>query len=325
MDFDYRAVSLDQIQVDDATYRISTGHDHHALFASIRSLGLIHPPILLPSEDSFVIISGFRRITACRDLNMRKILAGCLPADTPLKICAQIAVADNALQRELNVVELARAIALLAGAMDHADEQLAYLESLGISMNRAMLDKIGRINSMDARLQHGLLQGTISLPTALRLHSKSVSADVAAISSVLNMLDVSTNRQREILDWLEGIAMREGIAEIDILSSEPFDQWLHDPEMDKGHLARLIRRYLKQRRYPEITAFEESYQRQVKALNLPKQMQLIPPPHFESHRFGLRVDFSSSRELEQLAERIRELADSPVLTDVLNPAGKSGK
>lgn len=321
MDFDYQTVPLSRIREDDTTYRISTGYAAAGLIASIQNLGLINPPIVQPRKGQFVVVSGFRRLGACRALNWENIPVRCVPSHATFIHCALIAIADNAAHRELNIVEMARAFGLLGQASGEADGQhpMQGLRSIGLSVNAELGKKLDTVNQMSQPLQDGLVDGTLALPTALRLHAMTDKEAVGILCHAFRALNLSLNRQREMLDWTNGIAMREGVSMTAVIHGEPIAGWLGDTQLDRGRKTQLIRDHLRRRRYPEIVRFEEQYQRHMKELNLAKGVRLDPPAHFEGQTFGLHLSFKDQQELARLLSQIEQLPHSPAFMALLAP------
>lgn len=321
MEFEHRSVPLDLIDDADTTYRISFGSSTLAIEASIRQIGLINPPILLPGAKRHIVVSGFARIAVCRRLGWHRIDARCLPAGVPHVKRALLAIADNAGQRELNIVELARSIDLIAGQAADQEEQAILLRSLGLPMNKDLVQKLGRISKMTGRLQSGLVEGTLALPVALHLHELKDAGAAEELAKLFQELRMGLNRQRELLDWIQGIEMREGLGAVEILNQDPIAAWRRDTTKDRGHVSQLIRRYLRNRRYPEITAFERRYARCLQKLKLPKNLRIEAPPHFEGPTFSLRYDFQDQQDLCELNRELQRMIGSPALSELLSPTG----
>ena len=89
--------------------------------------------------------------------------------------------------------------------------------------------------------------------------------------------------------------------------------------MDRGQKTQLIRHYLKKRRYPQITAFEEHYQRTVKELRLSEGMQLLAPQNFEGQSYTLQLAFKNADELQRLCREAEHVAASSTMMNLLNP------
>ncbi|RJQ87953.1 MAG: hypothetical protein C4519_00185 [Desulfobacteraceae bacterium] len=320
MAFEYRSVPLNAVDEADTTFRISFGTSGRGIESSIRHVGVINAPVLLCKKDRYTIVSGFARIAACRQLGWQQIDARCLPADTPSLKTALLAIADNAAQRDLNIVELARSYGLIARHVSEQAEQVAWLHSLGLSVNKELMGMLGRILQMTARLQNGLVEGAIALPIALRLHAMQ-DAGAEELAKLFQEIRLGLNRQRELLDWIQAIAVREELTVSEILEQDPIAAWRRDETKDRGHVAQLIRQHLRKRRYPEITAFERHYAQCVKALKLPQRIQMTAPPHFEGRTYHLGLDFQDKQELMELNREIQRIISSPLLAELLSPAG----
>jgi ParB family chromosome partitioning protein len=319
MEFSYRPVSLSRIDDGDATYRITAGSSLEVIRHSIAQIGLINPPTLLPCNDRFIVIAGFGRIAACRALGWERLVARCSTSPTDAIGCALTAIGDNSTQRPLNLVEMARAWYLLTRTVDSQEQAMQLARSVGMTVNKEMAAKLQQILSMTGPLQHALIDGSIALPIALRLNALGDGTVAQALILLFQDLQLSLNRQRELLEWIQGIVGREGISLQDVIDDAQLAQWRRDAQMDRGQKTQLIRQHLKRRRYPEITAFEERYHQSVKALKLVEGMQLVPPAHFEGQKFGLHLEFKNPTELGRLCQEVQRLAGSPAMLKLVDP------
>lgn len=319
MDCDFRVVSLARIAEEDQRFRITTHTSLDNLSRSIQTVGLINAPTLLSRNDDFVVVSGFGRIAACRSLGWRELTARCLPAQAEPVLCALTAIADNLSQRALNLVETARAWELLSHVAAGPQDIAALAHSVGLAINHELAAKLNQVLQMTPSLQQALIDGHLALPIAMRLHAMSDQAAAKELVTLFQELQLSLNRQREVLEWIQGIAGREGLAPRALLTAAPVADWRHDPHMDRGQKTQLVRHYLKKRRYPQITAFEEHYQRTVKELKLAEGMQLVAPQHFEGHKYTLQLEFKNADELQRLCREAERVAVSPTMIELLNP------
>jgi ParB family transcriptional regulator, chromosome partitioning protein len=317
MSYAYQAVAQARIAHEDQTFRITLRRPNDALKRSIRTVGLINPPIVRTQNDQFIVVSGFARVDACRSLQWPEIPVRVLPTETAFAQCALIAVSDNAALRELNVVEMARALDLLTRAATDTHERVRLMESIGLAANPQLLDKLGQVTQMSDHLQQGLCDGTIALPMALRLHALDDRRAAEQLGILFIELEWSLSRQREFLDWVQAIAQREGVEMLEVVNDPQLMLWRQDTEMDRGHKSQLIRMHIKKRRYPSITAFETHYSQTVKSLQISQGAQLIPPPHFEGQTYSLKLDFKNQDELEKRSREVQRLVNSPILKKLL--------
>ncbi len=166
MRFDTQAVTLDSIDLQDDTCRISTPADPaqiDALADSISQLGLLQVPLILEKNCHRFIVSGFRRVAAWRQLGRTDISCRILDAKTPERVWAQLAVAENAWQRPLNLMEKARAFALLGRAGDDQVRLAKQAAPLGLVENPAMIDKLIQLSHLPGFIQQAVCPISLAL------------------------------------------------------------------------------------------------------------------------------------------------------------------
>jgi hypothetical protein len=307
-----------QIETDNDTFRITTREDPEPLAASIRTAGLINPPVLLPeSENTFTIICGFRRINACRHLGWEQLAARFLPPDSTRAQCVLVAIADNCSARELNLIETARALKLLSGSLPDDKAVVRMAREAGLPMATAILPKIRSLESLPALLQQGLIDGTLSLAMAQRLQGMPVE-DALEAFGLFCEIRAGLNVQREILDNAGEAARREGIRLLEVLRNDALMQIRTFTEGDRSWKTRQIRKWLKTRRYPALSAAEERFAQQAGKLDLPQDMRLVPPAGFEGADYSLSLRFNSLDRLHAQKDVIERLLRGHVLKEILD-------
>ena len=324
MDFREGTALLARIDFNDDTYRMTTETDVDCLTKSIKRLGLIHPPILIEKAVDFSIVSGFRRIKACRNLGWSRIKGKILPENTPPTDCVRLAISENALHRKLNLVEQAGAFHMLHTVFrdDHRIVQEASL--LGLPDNPAYIKKVQKIHGMPQPVQQGILSGSLSLPTALELNTMSRDTAVA-FADLFNVLQISLNKQREIITFIREIAIREDISVLELLKSREIRNILEEDQSDRAHRARRVRAYLKQRRFPSLTKAEETLRAQIRQLKLGSGLSLKPPQHFEGTTYTLAMTFKNMPELLKRKEALDRAVKNPTFRRILGPADFTAK
>ena len=69
-----KVISFSEIDTKDDTCRLSLRTDPDSLLVSIKTLGIINPPVLRQRQDrKYQIVCGFRRIMACNALGLSEI------------------------------------------------------------------------------------------------------------------------------------------------------------------------------------------------------------------------------------------------------------
>ncbi|MCP3950814.1 MAG: ParB N-terminal domain-containing protein [Desulfobacterales bacterium] len=310
---------LSRIETENETYRITTRDDTESLATSIETSGLINPPVLLPAKDksTCVIVCGFRRIAACKYLGWNRVDARFLDPDTPHTQCVQAAIAENCTQRELNLIEKSRAIKLLSDSLADDDAAGTMAGKAGLSVAPAILATIRSLCSLPVPFQRGLIAGTLSLSMAKKLQCLP-SEDAREAYDLFCEIRAGLNVQREILDNAEESARREGVNIIGILRSAAMLKIRASDESDRSHKTGQIRKLLKERRYPALSAAEETFARRSGALGLRRDMKLVPPAGFEGPDYSLNLKFRSREQLLKQKDVIERLLTSEALKDILD-------
>jgi ParB family chromosome partitioning protein len=315
-DWAARCLPVSEIDDEDPTFRITTRTNFDDLSPSIDCLGLIHPPILKPSASGFIVVSGFRRIAACRALRWNRMPVCVLPSNCSPLDTVHCAIADNALQRTLNLVEVSRCVNLLAGVVRNDAQLLAWATCLQLPRSLEALRRIQPLCRFPQSIQNGVLAETISLPMALEL--AALDEDMgSAFAHLFDVLRISLNKQREILLLVREIALREDVPLSSVLNEDAPAGILSNPDLDRGQQARMIRNYLRRRRYPNIAEAESRFASRVKELNLGQHLKLIPPNDFEGTGFIFELRFADLPELENRLKQLAAIIGRRSLKEIL--------
>lgn len=321
MEFERSSVPVERILAEDTLFKISTGAASAELVASIRLIGLLNPPIIIARSGGFRIVSGFKRITALRQLGVSSIPVRLLDPGTEVENCIRIAIIENSSQRSLNLVEQANAVGLLATFITDARQVADAACSVGLSVNTGMAKKLKKLAAMEDTLKTGVLDGTIALPVAIQIHDMKDAAATQTLGALLKELGLSLNRQREMLEWIASICRRDDISVSQLLASEEIANCLRDPNLDRRQKGQLVRKYLKTTRYPTIQSHEKRFDDIVKKLTLAKGTFLTPPPHFESPSYCLRFEFSSYDELLEKLKQFEKITKSELIASLWDDPG----
>ena len=313
----YQAVSQVDIDTEDLTFRITTRSGIEDLLGSIQKTGLIQPPVLIENPAGYTIVCGFRRIAACRKLDWTRITARILEKSVDRFKTAQVSIADNALQRSLNLVETSRALKLLDDFGPDNQQRREAAEALGLPISESLSFALKEICRLPLPVQEGILTDTINLSMALELGGlEPLTAE--GLVRLFNQLKVGLNKQRELLLLLKEIAAREQITIPQLIAEKPLQEVLKTVEMDRAVKRQKVRSYLRQRRFPAITKAETEYRKWVKQLKLGNNINLIPPKDFEGNTFSMTLRFNNRHDLSDLNKKIEEIIRHTALGKILD-------
>jgi len=306
----FQSIPLARINLHDDTFRITTRTDVNDLLESIQYDGLITPPLLIKKNATFTIVSGFRRIAACLKLDWKKITARILKPDIGALDCLRLAIAENALQRSLNLIETSRCLQKLSLFIANSRHLAASASSLGLPDNPSIIDKIKNLSLLPRPIQNSILAETISLAMAKELESLEVDCAIA-FTRLFDQLKIGLNKQKEIVTLVKEIARREGLSTQKVMEDKHFIEIMTHRDLDRGQKSCKLRAYLRQRRYPRIAEAEKTFEKHRKNLNLGSDIKLIPPKEFEATTYGLNLTFSNLDHLKTLQTRLNKILQQP--------------
>jgi len=311
-----KLVPLSRIDTADDNFRITTRKSVDDLLTSIPAEGLLNPPLVIKKLSAFRIISGFRRLAACFTLGRQEATTRVVNPDSSSLECLRIAIADNAFQRPLNLIETSRALHKLS-AYFNTDKHLAEsASSLGLPSNPAVIGKIKDLCLLPEGIQSAILAGTIGLSMAMDL-KKMDPHDAMALTQLFGDFKLSLNKQREILTLVKEIARRDSITEQMVLEDRQLQDIIIDPDLDRGLKARELRAFLRQRRFPQILKAEDRFKGWHQQLDLGSDITLIPPKDFEGTSYTLSMSFSSIAQLKSLRTKLDRILKHPALKKIV--------
>ncbi len=313
----YQIAPLARINLQNDDFRITTREDLDQLAASIQHAGLISPPVLIKQTCGFTIVSGFRRIAACRKLGWQEIMARILEPELSQLACLRLAIAANALERPLNLIETSRALQKLSVFSNNLNALAETASSCGLPTNPAIIDKIKNLCLLPLPIQHSILNETISLTMANDLagHAPDTAVDFARL---FEQLKLSLNKQKEIITLIDEIARREDTSIRRVLACDTFQQILADENLDRGQKGRKIRSFLRQRRFPRLVKVEQNYHAHLKKLKLNPDIKLIPPKEFEGRTYTLNLTFTNLAHLKRLQSMLDKMIQHPSFAKIVD-------
>ena len=305
-----KSIRLARINSQDDTFRITTRTDTDELQVSIKHEGLLNPPVVIKKTAAFTIVSGFRRIVACRKNGYDEITVRVLESRLSSLDCLRIAIAENALQRPLNLIETSRSLHKLSLLLNNSKSLAESAASLGLPANPSIIGKIKNLCLLPWPVQSAILEDTISLSMAVDLGF--LEPDIAiAFVLLFNKLKISFNKQKEIVTLIKEIAERDSTSIHRVMGDDKLQAILNSEELDRAQKGRLLRSILRQKRFPRIVAAEDNFALYRRKLKLGNEIKLIPPKEFEGTAYSLTLTFTDPADLKVLQSRLYDITENP--------------
>jgi len=317
MIYKYDTIFLDDIATTDEFYKITTQTETGDIRKSLQEVGLLHPPWVIPCKEKYIVVSGFRRIAACKKLGWSEISAGVIDPASEEATLAKVAIADNTCQRSLNIIEQMRALTLLNRYYKEPNRLQPICKNIGIPDNSALIKKILRLSKLPAEIHAHLLSNVLSLTMALMLFDIDPGT-MCLFADLFQDLKVGLNKQKEIITNAYEIARREDISLGELMDEPELQDILSHDKLERSQKLGMLRTTLRKRRYPSLSKREEQYKQQLEEMKLDPIMTLSPPKFFEGTTYTLNMQLTGFDDLSKCCDEMDRLAKSPALRNIFS-------
>jgi ParB family chromosome partitioning protein len=313
-------LALCEIAAGDTRFRISEAPPPARLISSIRAVGLLQPPLVARRGGTWVIVSGWKRVLACRALGMRTIPVTCLEAATDREALL-VAVRENGAFRDFSPMESAAILArLLSFDMPASEVRSVVMPLLGIPPTEAYLGLYRKLARFSPAVRGAMADHNLGFPV-LRLLAEFHARDADAVLPLL--LPLGQNKQKEILDHLREIGRKKRMSARRILALPSIVDILGSTKWPDIQKSERVRRELRRIRYPRLSSWEDEFRAAVRELGWPAEIGIEPAPFFETDDMTATFRFRNSREFAARAGKLREIANRRSLEKLWSHAPKS--
>jgi hypothetical protein len=250
-------------------------------------------------------------VRALRRLNNRAILARVWASGECGGLRAfELAVWDNLSHRELNALEIARALTALKNVFEVPHEVLIhdYLPVFGLDSHKNVLRSYLALHPLNPELRKLFLEGRITQESAERL-SQSTCDFQCVMAAVLSKARWSASLQREILDMVEELSSIWKCAPGEIFGRTEIGAVLNGHDGSSSQRGEKIRETLYQWRNPRLSDARRQFQLEKVKLGLPAQVRLSPDPYFESNRVRVEFEVSSADGFRKIAVALQNASE----------------
>lgn len=152
-------------------------------------------------------------------------------------------------------------------------------------------------------------------PQTLARLSRWEPAASAALGRLTMALKISENHLRDLMDWLEEIALRDN-RDIDaVLAEKALVDIETDPRLGRADKLKRFKEEVRRRRFPRLARAEERLKNCVTALKLQPDISLSVPPGLEGGRLRVEFTASSQQEMRKLAAKLAEAAENEAIRE----------
>jgi len=292
-----------QIDWVDTTYRITYHRPIGHLIRSIETIGLQHLPVLQEKEKGcFSIVAGYRRLQSLQKIGREPVSCKIVSAGTGQRDLFLFNFYEN-IDRGFNAVEQSMVVKKIAAFIEEKELIHRYLPLMGLPPKKEVFERYKNLSEISPIYLPTLIQGRL-FPETVETVIRDFRPMAHFIFALFLSLHWGFQKQREFLVDLVEISNRGGPdPEAFLFSSSVMDilQRTHWTPQQKGEA---LRKYFRIYLYPSLTETEHLFEEMITPLKLDQRTKIYPPPFFEGGRYGLDIQFSSTKELEDSIEKI---------------------
>ncbi len=314
-----KTVPLDTVQAHDKRYIITSGQTGTLLKKSIQEAGMLNPPYLIYDHGAggYIIVSGYRRITAAQELGWTDIPARIISAPDDYQALLTYALQENLSHRRLNSVEKARAASKLLTILPAKKVMDTWLPLLECPPGEKTLSLLQAVAGSSWEIQQAILDGAITDKTAAALSEMNQDSS-SCLLTLFSKANLSASKQREVIESCRDLSRRHDTSISRLLTSPDIAKILDNPEANRSQKGDAVLSLLRKKRYPVLRAQEERFHTLKRSLYLPKNASLSPPPHFEGNTYRLELTFRSADEFEKTVTSLQHVVGRNGLRDFID-------
>ncbi len=254
-------VALTDIGLDDQTCVVTYQPDMQDLQRSVARAGVLTPLHLRrqDAQDRLQVVCGWKRLQACQRTaytHLPALVYGRMELSEEQAFL--LAVHDNLGCRPFNSVEKGRILRRLRDDFHYEATRLIeeFCPLLALPPRAASLDAYCRLVMLAEPLQAAVVEGTLSLDTALWIGHHTPD-QLQALLSLFTGLRVGRNRAREFATHIEEICRRDAVEATALFSRLGLAAILADTSLAEPQKVERLRRVLHAARYPQFSAHEQ--------------------------------------------------------------------
>jgi hypothetical protein len=147
---------------------------------------------------------------------------------------------------------------------------------------------------------------------------KLTPVDREALLNLARGLKMGENHFRDFLDWMEEIALRDGVSLCEILKGDSLLRISSDPRLSRNDKLKHMKEELRRLRFPRLARIEEEIRRRVHELKLSAQIQITVAPGLEGGGLTVQMKAGSYEELARLAKELGALPERKAMREIFD-------
>ena len=174
------------------------------------------------------------------------------------------------------------------------------------------------------------LQAAIHAYAAARMYSAATTGrwlrlapdDGDALLQLATELRLGENQLRDLWDWAEEIATRDGLTLSHVLAAAPIAA-VRARELGRKDKLKALKAALRRLRFPQLAAVEDRLAELVRTLQLPRNVRITLPEHLEGEQLRIEIAADSASAWRAAAAALLAAADTPACAQLFALLGEA--
>ena len=300
-----KKISPDEIDLQDHRFRFSYYFDLSNLLFSIEKIGLVNPLVVVKREGAqFVLLSGWKRISVCLERSLRHFPVFVLDEKDDFRAFL-FSLYENLAVRRFSLLEKAEILRLLSGFVKD-ENQIArvYLPLLEIPSSLSYLDAYLKIARLSPIWKEMIFKKKMPF-SCVEFLLEFTPYEQEQLFPLLEPLNV--NKQKQILEDLCDLSHQIQDDPRKILTGPEIQTLLSDKNLSPLQKAEHVRSLVKKKRYPLLSAWEETFKASLKKARLSSEVTFDSSSFFEDGEFSVTFDLKSRDSFQKKIDKLQKL------------------
>ena len=293
-----KTININSIDINDRRFCVSYPLNDKRLLASIEKVGILEPVMLLAGTP-YVIVSGFKRVSAALELGLTEIPALAVDIDRRQAILRSI---HSNLGRGMNTIEKAQSIERMLDFRFSSEEIDETMVLLGLDSHQKVLERLVALSNSEVALKDFVFAKSLSMKNVESL-MRFDREERARIVRLLSPIRITESFMREILDLLSLIKVRKGAIDLSTVGDASDVQEL--------------KKKLKKQTNPILSSLEKRLKEAMLRCSLPPNLDIKVDPFFEKGYIDILIRAKTDEEVREALEKLGAVLDEGCIGSIL--------
>jgi len=305
--------------IDDSNrfFEFNVGIEFGRLEKSIRRFGILHPIWILNEGEKDIILSGFKRFDIAKMIGLETVPVRCLKMKIPAKEAFLLVLEEQWSHRDLNVIEIAKALVILKRLGYRINEiPQEYLEILNLPVNQKLLSRYIECLNYPMKVQNYISKYNLSLKQT-EIFNDFSDEELGLIILLVDKLNLKSHELNEISTQIRDMARRKKMTIENVWDDLNIDKTLDDHEKNRNEKIKLIKDQLTDVTFPILSEANERINRHLSNLNTQTNGKWSWDQTFERPGLVYHLEIVKTKDIESIVNDFTDKQNREILSKIL--------